>query len=97
MAVSKEKVAKAPSAVKAPAAPKKAVAKASPAKAAAKTTTPKKAASPKKATAKKITPEQHYTMVAEAAYYIAEKNGFAGDPQEFWVEAEAQISALLSK
>ena len=42
------------------------------------------------------TPEQRYRMVQEAAYYIAEKNGFAGGSMDYWIAAEAQIEALLS-
>ena len=43
-----------------------------------------------------LTPEQRYRMVQEAAYYIAEKNGFAGGSMDYWIAAEAQIEALLS-
>ena len=75
------------------AAPKKAV-----------TVAPKKAAAPKKPVAKsattaksKITPEQRYRMVAEAAYYHAERHGFTGDQVQDWIAAEAEIAALLSK
>ncbi len=50
-----------------------------------------------KGKAKAISPEEHYRMVQEAAYYIAEKSGFSGDSQQFWVQAEAQIVAMLSK
>ncbi len=81
------------------AAPKKAVAAAS-----KKPAAPTKAASPKKPAAKRatagkssITPEQRYRMVAEAAYYIAERHGFLGDQAQDWIAAEAQIAALLSK
>jgi hypothetical protein len=35
-------------------------------------------------------------MIAEAAYYLAEKRGFAdGDPTRDWIAAEAQIDAQL--
>lgn len=35
-------------------------------------------------------------MVAEAAYYRAQRRGFAnGDPVRDWAEAEAEIDALL--
>jgi hypothetical protein len=79
---------------------------------AAKTAAPKKSAAavakkpaaPKKPAAKRapaakavITPEQRYRMVAEAAYYHAERHGFLGDPVQDWIAAEAQIAALLSK
>jgi hypothetical protein len=37
-------------------------------------------------------------MVAEAAYYRAEKRGFrGGDPERDWVEAEAEIETLLAE
>ncbi|MCE9633731.1 MAG: DUF2934 domain-containing protein [Methylophilales bacterium] len=39
--------------------------------------------------------EERYKMVEVAAYYIAERNGFVGDPSAFWAEAEMQISKLL--
>lgn len=40
--------------------------------------------------------EDRYRMVQEAAYFIAEKNGFAGGDMSYWIEAEAQINKLLS-
>jgi hypothetical protein len=46
---------------------------------------------------KDLTPEQRYMMVAEAAYYRAERQGFMGDPAQDWVAAEAEIADLLSK
>jgi hypothetical protein len=96
-AAKKASVAAAPKTTAAkPAAPKKAAA---PKKVAAKPAAPKKAAAPK--AAKKVTAapgaEERYRMVEVAAYYIAERNGFAGDPTVFWTEAEAQITKLLSK
>lgn len=64
----------------------------------------KKSAATKKPAAKsvtggklKVTPEQRYCMVAEAAYFHAERHGFLGDPVQDWIAAEAQIAALLSK
>jgi hypothetical protein len=40
--------------------------------------------------------ETRRTMVAEAAYYCAEKRGFApGGELQDWLEAEAQIQARL--
>lgn len=41
--------------------------------------------------------EERYRMVEVAAYYIAERNRFAGSPVEYWTEAEAQISILLGE
>jgi hypothetical protein len=58
-----------------------------------------KAAKPtSKSTAKAIvlSDEQRYRMVAEAAYYRAEKNQFKSDPLRDWIDAENDISALLS-
>jgi Protein of unknown function (DUF2934) len=34
-------------------------------------------------------------MVAEAAYFRAQRRGFGGDPARDWVEAEAEIDAML--
>lgn len=46
----------------------------------------------------KLTAEQRYCMVAEAAYFRAEKRGFTGgDTAHDWNEAEAEISRLLSE
>ncbi|MDD5329312.1 MAG: DUF2934 domain-containing protein [Sulfuricella sp.] len=42
------------------------------------------------------TPEQRYCMVAEAAYFRAERQGFLGDPVQDWIEAEAEIEAFLN-
>ena len=42
--------------------------------------------------------EVRAAMIAEAAYYCAEKRGFApGHELEDWLEAEAQIEAALRK
>jgi hypothetical protein len=45
-----------------------------------------------------ISAELHYRMVAEAAYYIAERRGFApGDAAADWAQAEKQIATTLKK
>jgi hypothetical protein len=42
--------------------------------------------------------EQRRHYVEMAAYYIAERRGFApGDPLEDWVQAEAEIDRLLAE
>lgn len=42
------------------------------------------------------TAEERYRMIAEAAYYIAERRGFApGNPEQDWYEAEAQVDRAL--
>lgn len=73
-------------------------------KAAVKKPVAAEAAAPKKPAAKRtmvakstVTPEQRYRMVAEAAYYHAERHGFLGDPTRDWIAAEAEIAALLSE
>ncbi|HEY3300205.1 MAG TPA: DUF2934 domain-containing protein [Methylophilaceae bacterium] len=64
----------------------------------AKTVKPSTAKAPAKAKAvKKIGAEQRYKMVEMAAYYIAERNGFEGSPSDYWIQAEAQIEAMLGK
>jgi len=84
-------------AVAAASAKKAAVAKApakKPAAAAKKPVAKSATASAKKGV---LTPEQRYMMVAEAAYYRAERQGFMGDPAQDWVAAEAEIAALLKR
>jgi hypothetical protein len=75
-----------PAAAKKPAAPKAA------AKPAAKKPAARK--SPAKTA---LSPAERYKMVEVAAYYIAERNGFEGDSQAFWAEAEIQISKQLGQ
>lgn len=77
--------------------PKKAVAKP---KAAAKSTTAKKTttavkkpAAAKKSKSAATSPEHHYRMVEVAAYYLAEKDGFTGNPVDYWIAAELQINS----
>lgn len=83
----KESAPKAASTAKAPSA----------AKAPKKTAAPKKAAAPvAKAKTGKMGAEEHYRMVEVAAYFIAERNNFAGHPVDYWAEAEKQIDKLLA-
>lgn len=42
-----------------------------------------------------VTPEQRYRMIQDAAYFIAEREGFGGDNHRHWLEAEAAIDAEL--
>jgi hypothetical protein len=44
-----------------------------------------------------MSPEEHYCMIQEAAYFLAEKDGFKGDPFEYWVKAESEVAARLKK
>ena len=43
-----------------------------------------------------VSDEQRYRMVAEAAYYHAERNQFKSDHVRNWIDAERDIAALLS-
>ena len=43
-----------------------------------------------------VTPEQRHQMIAEAAYWRAQKRSFVeGNPENDWYEAEEEISQLL--
>ncbi|HLD09902.1 MAG TPA: DUF2934 domain-containing protein [Methylophilaceae bacterium] len=91
----KKPAVKKASAVAKPAAAKKvAVAK----KPAVKKAAPKKAAAKKPAAGKpnKISAEERYRMVEVAAYFMAERNKFAGNPVGYWAAAEVQIKKMLS-
>ncbi len=71
------------------------------------TTTPRKRAPRKTLAITKVTktepavaqfvgPETRAAMIAEAAYYRAEKRGFAsGHETEDWLAAEAEVDAIL--
>ena len=73
---------------KAPAAPKAA---------AAKPAAAKKAPTAKMAAAWNPGNEERYNMVQVAAFYLAERDGFAGNPVEYWTAAEIQITSMLPK
>lgn len=60
-------------------------------------TTPVKKAAVRKPAAKKASStstnnEANYNAIQQAAYLIAERNNFSGDPLSYWLEAEARIS-----
>jgi hypothetical protein len=58
----------------------------------------KKRPSAKSEPALGVTPEERQHMIAIAAYVRAEKRGFVGgDAGDDWVQAEAEIDALLKK
>ncbi len=100
-AVNKTTTASKPAATK-PAVAKAAVAKPVAKKAVAKKPVAKKAAIKKPAVKKsngskptKISAEERYRMVEVAAYFMAERNKFAGNPAGYWTAAEAQIKKML--
>lgn len=72
---------------------------AAPAKAAAKPAAVKKAPAAKKTAKTTWNPgnEERYNMIQVAAYYLAERDNFAGNPLDYWTAAEAQISGMLPK
>jgi len=55
-----------------------------------------KASAKKKGPAKKISPEERFQLIQEAAYYRAEKMGFDCDRSECWLVAEAEVDARLT-
>lgn len=43
-----------------------------------------------------ISPEERCRMISDAAYFRAQRRGFrGGDPSRDWIEAEAEIDAML--
>lgn len=104
MAASTKNETKKPAAAKAAkAAPAKKAAPAAKAAAAPAKAAPKKAPAKKKGTgAAKVVagvgPDQRRHYIEVAAYYIAERNGFApGSELEHWATAEAEIDRLLAE
>jgi len=70
--------------------------KASPAKTAATAKKPAATKTKAKPAAKKAKTntsdlQQQYKMVEVAAYFIAERDGFAGNPVDYWIAAEMEI------
>lgn len=56
------------------------------------------AAEAKSAPKAALTPAERMKMIAEAAYFMAEKRGFSGGSElSDWVAAEKQVDAQLSK
>ena len=47
--------------------------------------------------AKSVSAIERAKMIEIAAYLIAEKNGFKGDAQAFWLQAEKEVNAKLGK
>lgn len=63
-----------------------------------KTTGKPKVKSAAVATTHTVTPEERYRMIAEAAYYIAERRVFSGgDVAADWLAAEAEIDRILQQ
>ena len=58
----------------------------------AKTAAPQQADMPRELSA-----EERYRMTGVAAYFMAERNNFSGNPVEYWQAAESQISQMLGQ
>ena len=43
----------------------------------------------------RVPAEARYCMIAEAAYFIAERQGFEGGCEAYWLEAEREIDRML--
>lgn len=43
-----------------------------------------------------VSAEERHALIADAAYYIAEQQGFQGDALDYWLQAEATIDARLA-
>ena len=43
----------------------------------------------------RVPAEARYCMIAEAAYFIAERGGFEGNCEAYWLEAECEIDRML--
>lgn len=59
-----------------------------------KKTAEAKATTAAKSTTKKASTsdlESYYRSIEVAAYFIAEQDGFAGNPVDYWIKAEAKI------
>ena len=73
------------------------VKKAAPKKAAVKKTAPKAGQRASATAPSRITHEERWRMIAEAAYWRAEKRGFSGSGEvEDWLAAEADIDGQLA-
>jgi hypothetical protein len=69
-----------------------------PAKKGAVTPAETKSAVPAKSAVSKPTPAERAKMIAEAAYYMAEKRGFKGGNElADWAAAEKQVDAIIAK
>jgi hypothetical protein len=47
--------------------------------------------------ATQVSAAERQKLIEVAAYVIAEKNGFQGDAQKFWLQAEEEVEAKLGK
>jgi Protein of unknown function (DUF2934) len=78
--------------------PSPAKSSAAPAKKGAITPAETKSVAPARTAAAKPTQAERAKMIAEAAYYLAEKRGFKGGNElADWATAEKQVDAIIAK
>ncbi|HEX5539063.1 MAG TPA: DUF2934 domain-containing protein [Methylophilaceae bacterium] len=75
---------------------KPAAAKSASKAAASNSDTARSSAPLKSAAPRPLSDEERYKMTEVAAYFLAERNNFSGNPVEYWRAAEVQISNMLS-
>lgn len=46
---------------------------------------------------KRASPEERHRLIQQAAYFKAEKEGFTCDPSKYWLVAEAEVDAQLTR
>jgi len=46
---------------------------------------------------RELSAEERYRMTEVAAYFMAERNNFSGNPVEYWQAAESQIRQMLGQ
>ena len=54
-------------------------------------------AKPNTPVVKSVPVVERQKMIEVAAYVLAEKNGFKGDAQQYWLQAEKNVDAKLGK
>lgn len=57
--------------------------------------TPRKRAPRQKTAKPAVTAAERQKMIELEAYFVAEKDGFRGDPKNYWLTAEAIVEARL--
>lgn len=57
---------------------------------------PRKRAAARKTAKTAVTAQERMKMIEKEAYFVAEKDGFRGDPKKYWITAEAIVAARLA-
>jgi hypothetical protein len=64
-------------------------------KVAAGLATPRNRSAARKTAKSAVTAAERMKMVEKEAYFVAEKDGFRGDPKNYWITAETIVEARL--